>query len=154
MKSFLEYYHTSRTHLSLAKDPPEPRSVHPVETGAVVAIPQVVFNTAMSGARLKAAFLDAISIQGQACADARRHNGNELLFCSPIALADFSCFLTLQGTVSPTLICLCGRFRPCVGFTIGADAKLPRPQDVRVFGHRPEGQTDQVCDVLCGRQIN
>jgi len=51
MKSFLEYYHTSRTHLSLAKDPPEPRSVHPVETGAVVALPQVVFNTAMSGAQ-------------------------------------------------------------------------------------------------------
>ena len=42
------------------------------------------------------------------CADARRHNGNELLFCSPIALADFSCFLTLQRTVSPTFICLCG----------------------------------------------
>ena len=41
MKSFLEYYHTSRTHLSLAKDPPEPRSVHPVESGEVVAIPQV-----------------------------------------------------------------------------------------------------------------
>ena len=41
MKSFLEYYHTSRTHLSLAKDPPEPRSVHPLESGAVVAIPQV-----------------------------------------------------------------------------------------------------------------
>ena len=86
--------------------------MHPVETGAVVAIPQVVFNTAMSGARLKAAFLDAISIQGQACADARRHNGNELLFCSPIALADFSCFLTLQGTVGPTSCVCAGRFRP------------------------------------------
>ena len=33
--------HTSRTHLSLSKDAPEPRSVHPVECGAVVAIPQV-----------------------------------------------------------------------------------------------------------------
>ena len=41
LKLFVEYYHTSRTHLSLAKDPPEPRSVHPVESGAVVAIPQV-----------------------------------------------------------------------------------------------------------------
>ena len=36
-----ELYHTSRTQLSLAKDPPEPRSVHPVESGEVVAIPQV-----------------------------------------------------------------------------------------------------------------
>ena len=41
VKSFLEYYHESRTHLSLAKDPPEPRPVHPIERGAVVAIPQV-----------------------------------------------------------------------------------------------------------------
>jgi transposase InsO family protein len=41
VKSFLEYYHESRTHLSLAKDPPEPRPVHPLELGAVVAIPQL-----------------------------------------------------------------------------------------------------------------
>jgi hypothetical protein len=41
VKSFLEYYHESRTHLSLAKDPPEPRPVHPLELGAVAAIPQV-----------------------------------------------------------------------------------------------------------------
>ena len=41
VKSFLAYYHESRTHLSLAKDPPEPRPVHPPELGAVVAIPQV-----------------------------------------------------------------------------------------------------------------
>ena len=88
-----------------------------------------VFTTAMSGAQPEGGVLDAISIQGQACTDARRHNGNELLFCSQIALADFSCFLTLQGTVSPTLICLCGRFRPCVGFTIGtvAPGAFPPP---------------------------
>jgi transposase InsO family protein len=41
VKSFLAYYHVSRTHLSLAKDPPEPRSVQPRESGAVVAIPRV-----------------------------------------------------------------------------------------------------------------
>jgi len=41
VKSFLAYYHESRTHLSLAKDPPEPRPVHPPAFGAVVAIPQV-----------------------------------------------------------------------------------------------------------------
>src|ERR1035438_2626843 len=42
VKSFLAYYHESRTHLSLAKDTPEPRSVQPPELGgAVVAIPQV-----------------------------------------------------------------------------------------------------------------
>jgi len=41
MKSFLEYYHESRTHVSLEKDPPEPRPVHSPERGTVVAIPQV-----------------------------------------------------------------------------------------------------------------
>jgi putative transposase len=41
VRSFLAYYHASRTHLSLAKDPPEPRSVQPPESGPVVAIPQV-----------------------------------------------------------------------------------------------------------------
>ena len=41
VKSFLAYYHESRTHLSLAKDTPESRPVHPPALGAVVAIPQV-----------------------------------------------------------------------------------------------------------------
>jgi putative transposase len=41
VKSFLAYYHESRTHLSLAKDTPEPRPVQPPALGAVVAIPQV-----------------------------------------------------------------------------------------------------------------
>jgi putative transposase len=41
VKAFLLYYHESRTHLSLLKDAPKPRLVHPPELGAVVAIPQV-----------------------------------------------------------------------------------------------------------------
>ena len=41
VQSFLTYYHASRTHLSLAKDTPEPRAVEPAQLGAVVAIPQV-----------------------------------------------------------------------------------------------------------------
>ena len=43
VKSFLEleYYHESRTHLSLGKDAPEPRPGHPPELGRVVAIPHV-----------------------------------------------------------------------------------------------------------------
>src|SRR6185369_7652969 len=41
VRSFVAYYHESRTHLSLAKDSPEPRPVLPPERGAVVAIPQV-----------------------------------------------------------------------------------------------------------------
>jgi putative transposase len=41
LRSYFAYYHKSRTHLSLAKDSPEPRSIQPVETGLVVAVPQV-----------------------------------------------------------------------------------------------------------------
>jgi putative transposase len=41
VKSVLAYYHESRTHLSLAKDAPEPRPVHSADRGAVIAIPQV-----------------------------------------------------------------------------------------------------------------
>jgi hypothetical protein len=35
------YYHKSRTHLSLRKDAPETRAVHPPSMGAIVEIPEV-----------------------------------------------------------------------------------------------------------------
>jgi putative transposase len=41
LKLFLEYYHVSRTHLSLAKDTPESRPAQPPDLGRVVAVPQV-----------------------------------------------------------------------------------------------------------------
>jgi putative transposase len=41
LQRFLEYYHHSRCHLALAKDPPEPRPVQPPERGLVISIPQV-----------------------------------------------------------------------------------------------------------------
>ena len=41
MKSYLVYYHESRTHLSLGKDTPGRRTVQPPELGRVVAVPQV-----------------------------------------------------------------------------------------------------------------
>ena len=41
LKSYFEYYHRSRTHLSLGKDPPEPRAIQPPEMGSVVSVPQV-----------------------------------------------------------------------------------------------------------------
>jgi len=41
LHSYFEYYHQSRTHLSLAKDSPQPRPIQPVEVGRVVALPQV-----------------------------------------------------------------------------------------------------------------
>ena len=40
LTSYFEYYHRSRTHLSLGKDSPEPRSIQPQEMGRVVAVPQ------------------------------------------------------------------------------------------------------------------
>jgi putative transposase len=41
LASYLDYYHRSRTHLSLGKDAPQPRPIQPVEMGRVVAVPQV-----------------------------------------------------------------------------------------------------------------
>jgi len=41
IRGFLGYYHNCRTHLSLAKDTPEPRPIEPPEVGKVIAIPQV-----------------------------------------------------------------------------------------------------------------
>ena len=41
MKSYLAYYHSSRTHLGLAKDTPKPRAVQPPEMGNIVELPQV-----------------------------------------------------------------------------------------------------------------
>ena len=41
LASYLDYYHRSRTHLSLGKDSPEPRGIQLPEMGSVVALPQV-----------------------------------------------------------------------------------------------------------------
>ena len=38
---YVDYYHRTRTHLSLDKDCPDPRPVVPPGSGRVVAIPQV-----------------------------------------------------------------------------------------------------------------
>jgi putative transposase len=41
MKSYVQYYHETRTHLSLEKDTPASRSVQPPDLGQVIALPQV-----------------------------------------------------------------------------------------------------------------
>jgi putative transposase len=41
MKSYVQYYHETRTHLSLEKDTPVSRSVQPPDLEQVVALPQV-----------------------------------------------------------------------------------------------------------------
>ena len=41
MKSYSTYYHEARTHLSLDKQSPVPRSIEPPEQGKVVAIPHL-----------------------------------------------------------------------------------------------------------------
>jgi putative transposase len=41
LSSYRDYYQRTRTHLSLMKDCPEPRPVHPPTHEKVVAIPQV-----------------------------------------------------------------------------------------------------------------
>jgi len=41
LRSYFEYYHRFRTHLSLGKDSPELRAIQPPEMGSVVSVPQV-----------------------------------------------------------------------------------------------------------------
>jgi hypothetical protein len=41
LKSYFAYYRRSRTHLSLGKDAPEPRAVHPPSMGEIVELPEV-----------------------------------------------------------------------------------------------------------------
>ena len=42
LDSYFDYYHRARTHLSLGKDSPEPRSIQPPEKGSVVADPALL----------------------------------------------------------------------------------------------------------------
>ena len=41
LRAYFSYYHTCRTHLSLSKDSPKPRSVQPPDLGKVTAFPFV-----------------------------------------------------------------------------------------------------------------
>ena len=41
LKSYFEYYHHTRTRLSLLKDTPEPRAVQLPGSGEVIGLPQV-----------------------------------------------------------------------------------------------------------------
>jgi hypothetical protein len=52
LAAFFDYYHCSRSHLTLNKDSPEPRPVQPPGIGPVVALPQAGdCTTATSGER-------------------------------------------------------------------------------------------------------
>ena len=39
LQAFVDYYHQSRVHLALEKDPPEPRRIRPPECGRIVSTP-------------------------------------------------------------------------------------------------------------------
>jgi transposase InsO family protein len=41
LSSYFHYYHKTRTHLSLAKDCPESRPIHPPAAGKIIAFPEV-----------------------------------------------------------------------------------------------------------------
>ena len=41
LRSYLRYYHVSRTHLALGKDAPDSRAVGPPSRGKVIAFPEV-----------------------------------------------------------------------------------------------------------------
>ena len=41
LSSYVRYYHSARTHLSLAKDAPDGRAIQSPEQGTVVELPRV-----------------------------------------------------------------------------------------------------------------
>jgi putative transposase len=41
LSKYVDYYNRTRTHLSLTKDPPEPRTVQPPSQGRVISVPRV-----------------------------------------------------------------------------------------------------------------
>ena len=41
LSAYFQYYHRTRTHLSLAKDCPQPRAISPPGTGTIIAVPEV-----------------------------------------------------------------------------------------------------------------
>jgi transposase InsO family protein len=41
LRSYVAYYHRSRTHLSLGKDTPEARAIDPASSGRIMARPEV-----------------------------------------------------------------------------------------------------------------
>ena len=41
LRSYIDYYHSCRTHQSLANDCPAPRAIEPPEMGKVIALPEV-----------------------------------------------------------------------------------------------------------------
>ena len=41
LQGFTDYYHRTRTHLSLKKDAPEPRPIQPRNAGQIIAVPEV-----------------------------------------------------------------------------------------------------------------
>jgi len=41
LSKYVDYYNETRTHLSLAKDAPRPRTVQPPREGSVVKVPRV-----------------------------------------------------------------------------------------------------------------
>jgi transposase InsO family protein len=41
LSSYFQYYHNSRTHLSLDKDCPQTRPIHPPTAGKIIAFPEV-----------------------------------------------------------------------------------------------------------------
>ena len=48
LRNFADYYHQSRTHLSLQKDTPEPRPIHSHQTHSALCNPEVGFTIGTS----------------------------------------------------------------------------------------------------------
>ena len=127
MKSFLAYYHESRTHLSLAKDAPEPRPVHPLELGAVVDIPQVGgLHHRYERRSLNLAILAGIAIQGQVSSSSQLDETRLVLLAHRSVDFSYFCDCSRRSVVrtSDFQPLSAGRSRPRMGFAVGTILSL------------------------------
>jgi len=94
LNSYFDYYHRSRTHLSLGKDCPEPRAIQPPEMGSVVRCHRGVdcITATNDGLREKALILVIIRIAASPV-DARQSMSgfvcvHNVAHCTTIATID------------------------------------------------------------------
>jgi hypothetical protein len=123
VKVFLTYYHESRTHLSLTKDTPEPRPVHPPELGSVVAIRRsVAFTAATSDEQPERRGLAAVPNWGRLRSFSlpKRH----VRFRLPIAAWNSIAPAEAWSGISGLQVLFACHLRPQIGFPVGAGLRL------------------------------
>jgi len=136
---YLRYYHGSRTHLSLAKDAPEPRAVEHPELGRVVALPQVGgLHHRYTRCTRPGYFLEP-----------RRSCSRGLLLL--ILCGDVRCTRAVDGGAVPFARIACGRERASPTATGGCEEQAAaQASDVQGLAALDDRATDEVDSFVAG----